>query len=82
MFDTIIPVRTSDAVYFMTANPITGKVNVTFNGGNSYTYTGVSRRAIANLLLNPNMSLGFWVNENCVNSKRASVAYRYQLATV
>jgi hypothetical protein len=26
------------------------------------------------------MSLGFWVNENCVNSKRVSVAYRYQLS--
>ena len=31
---------------------------------NIYEYTHVSRRAIANLLLNPNMSLGFWVNDN------------------
>ena len=70
MFNTIVPVRSSDAVYFMTANPLTGVVNVTFNGGNSYKYTGVSRRAIINLLANPNMSLGFWVNANLVNAKR------------
>ena len=70
MFNTIVPVRSSDAVYFMTANPLTGTVNVTFNGGNSYKYTGVSRRAIINLLANPNMSLGFWVNANLVNAKR------------
>jgi hypothetical protein len=81
MFNTIVPVRSSDAVYFMTANPLTGTVNVTFNGGNSYKYTGVSRRAILNLLANPNMSLGFWVNANCVNSNRASVDFRYAIAT-
>ena len=80
MFNTIVPVRSSDAVYFMTANPLTGVVNVTFNGGNSYKYTGVSRRAIINLLANPNMSLGFWVNKNCINAKRATVALRYSLA--
>lgn len=80
MFTTIVPVRTSDAVYFMTANPLTGVVNVTFNGGRSYKYTNVSRRAITNLLLNPNMSLGFWVNENCVNAKRSNVSMRYAIA--
>ncbi len=80
MFTTIVPVRTSDAVYFMTANPLTGVVNVTFNGGCSYKYTNVSRRAITNLLLNPNMSLGFWVNENCVNAKRSNVSMRYAIA--
>ena len=79
MFTTVVPVRTSDAVYFMTANPLTGVVNVTFNGGRSYKYTGVSRRAILNLLSNPNMSLGFWVNENCVNTNRTNVAFNYAI---
>ena len=79
MFTSIVPVRTSDAVYFMTANPLTGIVNVTFKGGRSYKYTGVSRRAILNLLANPNMSLGFWVNENCVNTKRSNVAFNYAI---
>ena len=80
MFTSIVPVRTSDAVYFMTANPLTGVVNVTFNGGRSYKYTNVSRRAIFNLLANPNMSLGFWVNENCINAKRSNVSLRYAIA--
>jgi hypothetical protein len=30
----------------------------------------VSRRAILNLLAQPNMSLGFWVNQNLVNATR------------
>ena len=79
MFNQIVPVRSSDAVYFMTANPLTGTVNVTFKGGRSYKYSGVSRRAILNLLANPNMSLGFWVNENCVNTKRTNVAFNYAI---
>lgn len=82
LFTSVVPVRTSDAVYFMTANPLTGVVNVTFKGGRSYKYTGVSRRAILNLLANPNMSLGFWVNENCVNTKRSNVELRYTLSLV
>ena len=80
MFTSIVPARTSDAVYFMTANPLTGVVNVTFKGGRSYKYTNVSRRAIINLLANPNMSLGFWVNQNCVNTKRSNVELRYAIA--
>ena len=80
MFNTTASVRSSDAVYFMTANPFTGVVNVTFNGGRSYKYTNVSRCAILNLLANPNMSLGFWVNANLVNSKRSNVQLRYSLA--
>jgi len=80
MFTSIVPVRSSDAVYYMTANPITGVVNVVFNNGYSYKYTNVSRRAIINLLANPNMSLGFWVNENCVNAKRSTMSLRYAIA--
>ena len=39
------------------------KVIATFSTG-TYEYNNVSRRAILNLILNPNMSLGFWTNEN------------------
>ncbi len=77
MFNIFVPCRTSDAVDFMTVNIIDGSVDVCFSNSNAYTYHNVSRRAIANLLLNPNMSLGFWINANCVNSKRATVAHRY-----
>jgi hypothetical protein len=69
MFFNITP-RTSDAVAFMQVSPILGVVLVEFASGHAYEYTNVSRRAIANLLLNPNMSLGFWVNQNCIRPER------------
>ena len=64
--------RTSDAVAALQVSPVLGVVLVEFANGYSYEYTNVSRRAIANLLLNPNMSLGFWVNNNCVAPKRTA----------
>ena len=66
--------RNSSAVECIHVNPITGDVNVVFTNGLRYEYDNVSRRAIVNLMLNPNMSLGFWVNDNCVNSARTSYA--------
>ena len=42
--------------------------------GYEYEYTNVSARAIAQVLFNPDISLGFWVNNNCVNSDRADLA--------
>ena len=56
--------RTSSAVERMTVNPVRGTASVTYKNGYEYEYTNVSRRAILNLLANPNMSLGFWVNNN------------------
>ena len=64
--------RNSSAVECIHANPITGAVDVVFTNELRYEYDNVSRRAIVNLMLNPNMSLGFWVNDNCVNSARTS----------
>ena len=71
MFFNIQP-RTSDAVAQLQVNLISGIVFVEFANGYAYEYTNVSRRAIANLMLNPNMSLGFWVNQNCVAPKRTA----------
>ena len=67
MFITVTR-RTSDAVAQLLVSPVLGVVLVEFANGYSYEYTNVSRRAILNLLMNPNMSLGFWVNTNCVNT--------------
>jgi hypothetical protein len=64
--------RTSDAIAHLQVSPILGVALVEFDNGYSYEYTNVSRRAIANLLMNPNMSLGFWVNQNCINTKRVA----------
>ena len=63
-----IPVRTSDAVDSMSVSPLRGIVRATFSSG-TYEYTGVSRRAILNLIANPNMSLGSWINENVLATK-------------
>ena len=62
--------RSSDAIDSMQVSPILGVVLVEFSNGYSYEYTNVSRRAILNLMCNPNMSLGFWINANCVDAKR------------
>ena len=62
--------RSSDAIDTIQVSPILGVVLVEFSNGYSYEYTNVSRRAILNLMANPNMSLGFWVNANCVAVKR------------
>ena len=68
----LIPLRSSDAVDVMFANPLTGVVEILFQTGHAYVYKNVSRRAIVNLILNPNMSLGFWINENLVGSQRVN----------
>ena len=71
MFFTVAS-RTSDAVAQLQVSPVLGVVLVEFANGYAYEYTNVSRRAIANLMLNPNMSLGFWVNQNCIAPKRTA----------
>ena len=57
----------SDAIYDLSANPLTGTVQVTFwSGMTTYRFDGVSRRAILSLLSNSNRSLGQWVNRHCI----------------
>ena len=64
--------RTSSAIRCLLVDPIRGSATVEFKNGYAYSYSNVSRRAIINLLAQPNMSLGFWVNNNCVNAKRTN----------
>ena len=61
--------RTSTAIQCIYVSLMRGTCVVVYNNGAAYNYMNVSRRAIANLLLNPNMSLGFWVNNNCKVSR-------------
>ena len=51
----------------MYVDPVRAVVEVAYNKGDVYKYTHVSRRAIANLLINPSISLGFWVNRNLLS---------------
>ena len=48
-----------------------GEATVYLKDGNIYQYSNVSRRAIINLSVNENLSLGFWFNTNCAKSDRA-----------
>ena len=69
MFITV-PQRQSSAVKSLEVDAIAGEAIVTFTNGLSYLYENVSKRSIINVLFNPDVSLGFWVNNNCVQSSR------------
>ena len=69
MFITV-PQRQSSAVKSLEVDAIAGEAIVTFTNGLSYLYENVSKRSIINVLFNPDVSLGFWVNNNCVQSER------------
>ena len=60
----------SSAVECMSADALRGKVAVKFSDDKFYVYFNVSRRAIFNFIMQPNMSVGFWINENLLNAKR------------
>jgi hypothetical protein len=64
--------RSSSAIDNIAVSPILGVALVEYSNGLSYEYTNVSRRAIFNLMTQPNVSLGFWVNANCVDAKRTA----------
>ena len=63
MFTSIPVARTSKAIEAINVNPFTKVVNVRFTNGYEYKYSNVSRAKIVNLMLNPNMSFGFWIQD-------------------
>ena len=75
MFTKLIT-RSSAAADWLHADLITGEVMVKFNNGVTYNYTNVSRRAIINLMMNDNMSTGFWINQNLLNSDRVRLNWQ------
>ena len=66
-----VPFRTSNAIDSLEVDLIRQLARCTFKSGGDYEYMNVSKRAIVNVLFNPDVSLGFWVNNNLVNSDRA-----------
>jgi hypothetical protein len=72
----IVPFRTSSCSARIAVSPLRGIAITQFKNGHTYSYKNVSRRAIANLMLNKSMSLGFWVNKNLVQSERAICTVR------
>ena len=63
--------RTSSAIQDLQVDGLNSQAIVTFKNGNTYVYGNVSKRAILNVMFNPDVSLGFWVNNNLVQSDRA-----------
>jgi len=77
--------RTSSAVDSLQVDALNKQAIVTFKNGSTYAYGNVSTRAIINVLFNPDVSLGFWVNNNLVQSERVSILngdeFDYSLTT-
>ena len=65
--------RTSSAVEDLQVDALNKQAIVTFSGGDTYAYGNVSTRAIINVLFNPDVSLGFWVNNNLIKSDRTEL---------
>ena len=69
-----VPYRSSSAVKSLQVDGLKQQAYVTFKNGNSYAYGNVSRGAILNVLFNPDVSLGFWVNNKPPISVKLSYA--------
>ena len=65
--------RTSTAIEDLQVDALSKQAIVTFSGGDTYAYGNVSTRAILNVLFNPDVSLGFWVNNNLLKSERTEL---------
>ena len=66
-----VPFRTSTAISSVEVDLLKQKARCVLKDGRGYEYGNVSKRAIANVMFNPDVSLGFWVNNNLINSERA-----------
>ena len=67
-----VPYRSSSAIKSLEVDALNSKALCTFTNGKVYEYENVSKRAIINVLFNPDVSLGFWVNNNLVQSDRVT----------
>ena len=70
MFTAIPAQRTSTAVEAIQVNPFKGSVTLRYTNGYEYKYSNVSRAKIVNLMINPNISFGFWVQDLVKNAIR------------
>ena len=64
-----VPFRSSAFVAALFVDPIRGTAIARYINGRTYSYKNVSRRSIINILLNPSISTGFWVNKNLRNDR-------------
>ena len=54
----------SDCASFIVANVQDATCTVRYANGCTYKYTNVSRTALIKLIMQPNISLGRWINDN------------------
>ena len=59
--------RSSSVVSAIQVNPVSGHVIVNYKNGTIYSYENVNRLAIINLMMNDNISLGLWINQNLLS---------------
>ena len=71
-----VPFRSSTFLSDVKVDLVNAKAVAYFQDGSVYGYHNVSKRAIMNILVNPSISLGFWFNRNCANSRRAREDWR------
>ena len=69
-----VPYRSSSAIQSLEVDALKGLALVKFKNGSEYEYSNVSKLAIINVLFNEDVSLGFWVNNNLVNTERTQIA--------
>ena len=67
--------RPSTAVKAITLDLLNAEAFVEYMNGECYVYSEVSRKAMLNLLLNKNISLGFWVNDVLLASDAKTATY-------
>ncbi len=67
-----VPFRTSNAIESLEVDLLKQKARCVFKDGKGYAFANVSKRAIANVMFNPDVSLGFWVNNNLLNAERTT----------
>ena len=85
--NTVVRHGHSDCAKYIIANIADGTAYVRYNNGRGYMYTNVSRRALLNLVMNDNISLGRWINDcllfvdsKCAKYGTCENVYEYTLA--
>ena len=71
-----VPERSSTFLSDVKVDIANSKAVAYFQDGSVYGCRNVSKRAIANILTNPSISLGFWCNRNLFQSNRAREDWR------
>ena len=84
--NTVIRHGHSDCAQYIVANVAAGTAFVRYTNGRGYMYTNVSRRALINLIVNDNISLGRWINDcllycnsKCAQFGTTESVYEYTL---